>query len=322
MNTSNRIVVENLLPMSLVSAQPACWTANNICKAPDKPTRMAFSQADYDRLVPDQVEFKQALERTTHVGIGAHQDDLEFMAMHGILECFQNEERWFGGITCTDGAGSARSGPYADFSDEQMKNVRRREQRTAAQIGNYSFMVQLNHPSQHAKQASLRRSLTEDIQRLLEESCPHTIYTHNPFDKHSSHVGVLLATLDAIQRLPLDKKPKQLWGCEVWRGLDWLSDADKTVQNVSGHPNLAASLNGVYDSQIAGGKRYDLAVEGRRKANATFLESHSVDRATHVQYAIDMSPLISGEMTLREFCTQKLRHFQDDVLNQLKALES
>ena len=63
------------------------------------------------------------------------------------------------------------------------------------------------------------------------------------------------------------------------------------VHDVSPHPNLAAALNGVFDSQIAGGKRYDLAVEGRRCANATFHESHAVDAATRVAFAIDLTAL-------------------------------
>jgi hypothetical protein len=60
-------------------------------------------------------------------------------------------------------------------------------------------------------------------------------------------------------------------GCEVWRNLDWLLDEDKQGLPVDDRPNLAAALSGVFDSQISGGKRYDLAVQGRRLANATFL---------------------------------------------------
>ena len=63
-----------------------------------------------DLLIPDQTEGPTAFARTTHLGIGAHQDDLEFMAFHGILACFAREDRWFGGVTCTNGAGSSRSG--------------------------------------------------------------------------------------------------------------------------------------------------------------------------------------------------------------------
>ena len=66
----------------------------------------------------------------------------------------------------------------------------------------------------------------------------------------------------------------------MWRDLDWLMDADKVVFDVSAHENLQAALLGVFDSQICGGKRYDLATMGRRRANATYFASHGVDVST------------------------------------------
>ncbi|RYD49303.1 MAG: PIG-L family deacetylase, partial [Verrucomicrobiaceae bacterium] len=93
--------------------------------------------------VPDGVSTGEAVGRVTHLGIGAHQDDLEFMAFHGILECFGREDRWFGGVTCTNGAGSSRTGPYERFTDKEMMGVRRQEQDTAAVIGGYGVMIQL-----------------------------------------------------------------------------------------------------------------------------------------------------------------------------------
>ena len=63
--------------------------------------------------------------------------------------------------------------------------------------------------------------------------------------------------------------------------------------NVSDHENLQFALLGVFDSQIAGGKRYDLASMGRRRANATYFESHGVDATTGLSYAMDMTPLMN-----------------------------
>ena len=262
----------------------------------------------------------KALDRTTHLGIGAHQDDLEFMALHGILSCFQKKDSWFGGVTCTDGAGSSRTGAYANFNDDEMKTVRVEEQKTAAKIGQFSFVAQLGHPSSHAKSSDERKSLVEDIKNVLQTARPQIVYTHNPFDKHATHIGIMLATLTAIRELPEEARPQKLFGCEVWRALDWLPDSAKSIHDVSAHPNLAASLNGVFDSQIAGGKRYDLAVEGRRLANATFFDAHSVDGANRVQYAIDLSKLISGETPLEDFMQEKLTQFNQEIFNQLDTL--
>ena len=57
------------------------------------------------------------------------------MAFHGINTCYQQEKLWFGGVTCTDGAGSVRSGLYENTTDEEMKLIRSQEQRKAALIG-------------------------------------------------------------------------------------------------------------------------------------------------------------------------------------------
>ena len=64
--------------------------------------------------------------------------------------------------------------------------------------------------------------------------------------------------------------------------------------DVSGHDHLAAAMNGVFDSQIAGGKRYDLATLGRRAANATFFESHATDTATQLIFGMDLTPAGEG----------------------------
>jgi len=275
---------------------------------------MNFSNTKADLFIPDSSSGETTLARTTHLGVGAHQDDLEFMALHGILECFQRSDRWFGGVTCTDGAGSSRTGPYASFTDEQMKAIRVQEQKTAAVIGQYSFMAQLAHPSAVSKNADQRIAMIDDLEAILKTAQPEVVYTHNPFDKHATHIGVFHALLAAILRLPENERPKQLIGCEVWRGLDWLPDDLKLVLPLDGHPNLAASLNGVFDSQIVGGKRYDLAVEGRRLANATFFDSHSSDAAQRIAYTLDLSELMSGEVSVEDYCQRILNRFNQEVL--------
>ncbi len=245
-----------------------------------------------DIFIPDGMPQPAAMARITHLGIGAHQDDLEFMAFHGIVECYHHENgRYFGGVVCTDGGGSARTGPYASYSDAEMKGIRREEQRAAAMTGRYGAMVQLGYPSEAFKRANDARPV-EDLLAILRATQPEVVYTHNLADKHATHIGVTAAVLAAIRRMPEGERPQRLLGCEVWRGLDWLGDGEKVVLDVSGHDHLAAALNGIFDSQIAGGKRYDLATVGRRAANATFFNSHATDQSSQVIYAMDLTPLI------------------------------
>ena len=244
--------------------------------------------------VPDGKPVANALKRITHLGVGAHQDDLEFMAFHGILECFARNDQWFGGVTCTNGSGSSRTGPYANCTDTQMMSIRRQEQNAAAVVGQYGIMLQLDYPSSAVKSVN-DSALKNDLKEILAATRAEVVYTHNPADKHETHVGVTIAVLHAMRELPREQRPKKVIGCEVWRNLDWLADSDKVLMDVSGHGNLAAALNGVFDSQIAGGKRYDLATAGRRASNATFFESHAGDKTTQLIFGMDLTPLVADE---------------------------
>lgn len=281
---------------------------------------MKLTQPQASIYVPDDMGVEQALARVTHLGIGAHQDDLEIMAFHGIRECYARHDRWFGGITCTDGGGSARVGPYAGYSDEDMRRVRAQEQNKAARLGEYAFMAQLAHPSANVKSPTYT-GLRTDLAALLAQMRPQVVYTHNPADKHDTHVAVLVAVLEVLRALPSDRRPARVLGCEVWRGLDWMLDSDKVALDVGGREHLFHSLVGVFDSQIAGGKRYDLATLRRARANATYYESHGVDTSDLIWFAMDLTPLIQDpQPDLLEFVDRHLRAFADDVRARLARL--
>ena len=279
---------------------------------------MKFHQANAELFIPDGLEETAALSRVTHLGIGAHQDDLEFMAFHGILACYQNEREWFGGVTCTNGAGSARTGSYERFTDAQMQEVRREEQKLAARIGQFGAMAQLDFPSSAVKDPQ-GTALRDDLIEVLRATRPRVVYTHNPADKHDTHIGVTVAAIQAMRALPPEQRPEAVHGCEVWRNLDWMCDHEKVVQDVGSRDNLAAALNGVFDSQIAGGKRYDLGVLGRRRANATFFESHAIDRADSIAFAMDLTPLVRDEsLDVAEYVDGFIARFREDVFTKLQ----
>jgi LmbE family N-acetylglucosaminyl deacetylase len=278
---------------------------------------MKLRQSSAGVFVPDGKPLAEALARITHLGIGAHQDDLEFMAFHGILNCFSDDRNHFGGVICTNGSGSARTGPYANFTDAQMMAVRRREQNAAALVGGYGVMLQLDYPSGAVKNPT-DNQLKDDLREILEATQPEIVYTHNLADKHDTHIGVAVAALQAMRELPRQRRPKNVWGCEVWRNLDWLPDSDKVLMDVSGRDNLAAVLNGVFDSQIAGGKRYDTATVGRRAANATFFESHATDKTTQLVFGMDLTPLVENEAAdIVDYTCDFIARFQTDVREKL-----
>jgi LmbE family N-acetylglucosaminyl deacetylase len=280
----------------------------------------ATSHPFSDLFIPDGVVAPEAYARCSHLAIGAHQDDLEFMAFHGINSCYGDDGQWFGGIICTDGGGSARTGKYADHTNDQMKTVRLEEQRKAAEIGHYSFVNQLGLASASIKDPEQRGALVDQLEMILLQTQPEVLYTHNPADKHASHIAVCLAVLEAIRRVPPYSRPKRVYGCEVWRDLDWMSDDEKVALDVSGNTELAEKLNACFDSQITGGKNYGEAVMGRRKANATFYDSHSVDVIDQLWFAMDLTPLAEDDtLDLKEFVQSKIKRFEDSVLEALSS---
>jgi LmbE family N-acetylglucosaminyl deacetylase len=241
--------------------------------------------------VPDGLPPERALARTTHLAVSAHQDDLEIMAIDGVLRCFQSEDRWFTGVVMTNGAGSPRDDLYRDYTDEAMRAVRAREQKKAAFVGEYAAQVLLDYPSAAIKKGG-EPGPVADLVAILEAARPEVVYTHNLADKHPTHVAVALRVIEAARRLPAGSRPGRLYGCEVWRDLNWMRDEDKVRFDTTAHENLQMSLLGVFDSQVCGGKRYDLATMGRRKANATYFESHAVDVANGFVFAMDLTPLL------------------------------
>lgn len=267
--------------------------------------------------VPDGSPIDEALGRTTHLAVGAHQDDLEIMAFDGILKGFQQADQWFTGVVVTDGAGSPRDDLYKAYTDEQMREVRRREQKKAAYVGDFAAAVLLDYPSSAVKNAADARP-KDDLADILRATRPEVVYTHNLADKHDTHVAVALRTIDAIRTLPADARPARLYGCEVWRDLDWLPDADKVAFDLSAHENLQAALLGVFDSQICGGKRYDLATQGRRRAHATYASSHATDAAALLNYAMDLTPLVVDPLIdPAAFVAGFIDRFRSDVLDRL-----
>ncbi len=283
---------------------------------------MQLVNLDAEVFIPDGKPESEAIERTTHVAIAAHQDDIEIMAYDGILKCFGKSEEWFTGVVVTNGSGSPRSGLYANYTDEEMMRIRKIEQKKAAYIGEYAAQLLLHYPSKAVKEPN-NEALKEELKSIISLAKPKVIYTHNLADKHDTHVAVTLRLISALRELPEDLLPEKVYGCEVWRGLDWMKDEDKVKFNVEGHPNLESALLEVFDSQICGGKRYDLATIGRRLANATYAESHGTDETNSLMYAMDLTPLILDKSKdINEFIQQYIDNFSNDINTRIKSLQT
>jgi LmbE family N-acetylglucosaminyl deacetylase len=275
-----------------------------------------FSRAESTTFVPDGEPVPGALARTTHLGVGAHADDLEIMAIHGILECYERPERSFCGAIVTDGTGSPEGA--AAFERSALRATRRREQERAATLGRYGAQVFLDHTSERVKDAH-DASVVHDLVALLRATRPEVVYTHALSDAHDTHVAVALRLVAACRALAPSERPARVLGCEVWRDLDWLPAADKVLLATDERPELQAELLAVFESQLAA-KAYDRAALGRRAAHAAFSESHHADRHTGVVWAMDLGPLVAGDVDAAEYARALVRRLEADVTARIARL--
>ena len=281
---------------------------------------MQFHKPTADIFVPDGTAPEAAIARTSHLCISAHQDDIEIMAYHGVAECFGLNDKWFTGVVVTNGAGSPRSGIYGDYTDAEMQKVRILEQRKAAYVGEYACQIQLAFTSSEVKNPN-ETIVVDDLTKILLAAKPEYVYLHNPADKHDTHVAVTIRCLAALRAVRAQVPVKKVYGCEVWRDLDWLQDDDKQVLPVSARSNIAAALVGVFDSQVTGGKRYDLATAGRRLAHATYYASHGTDRESALSFAMDLTPLVEDpSIPVADYVLVLVDRFRADVEKRVKSL--
>ena len=144
------------------------------------------------------------------------------------------------------------------------------------------------------------------------------MYLHNLADKHDTHIGVSLRSIAALRAVSGQVKCKRVYGCEVWRDLDWLPDEAKQMLPVSARSNIAAALVGVFDSQLTGGKRYDLATAGRRLAHATYFASHVTDQESALTFAMDLTPLVDDPaLPIADYVLGFVDRFRADVARRL-----
>jgi len=276
------------------------------------PTPFALSRLDAEIFVPDGSSPDVALARTTHLGIGAHPDDLEILAGSAIVECHAASDRFFTGIVVADGGGGPRRPEHAALADDAMKELRRAEQRRAATLGRYSAVILLGHPSSAVKDPRAR-AVVDDLAALLRATAPRELLTHALTDRHDTHVAVALRVVDACRALPATERPERMLGTEVWRDLDWLTGVDRIELPADDAESLQGALLAAFESQNDGTRRYDLGTLGRRRAHATFAESHKTERRERVVLAMDLAPLVNGSGSAEELVRAAIGRFQADV---------
>lgn len=114
-----------------------------------------------------------------------------------------------------------------------MKEVRVTEQKKAAAVGEYSFQMLLGHPSEEVKDAG-NTEIVKELAEIIRLARPKYLYTHNLADKHETHVATALKVIAALRTLSPEERPEKVYGCEVWRDLDWVGDEEKIYMDCGG----------------------------------------------------------------------------------------
>jgi len=260
-----------------------------------------------------------AVASATDLGVVAHPDDLELLLAGPLLACRHDPDRRFVGVVCTDGAGSVRPDDLADLDDEAFVGVRAGEQVRAADAAGMAAVVLLGHPSVGVCGTGVaRRRVVDELAAVVAHARPDVVHTHDPADAHRTHVAVATATVTALRRLPVGDRPRRLVGWEGWRDLGWLGPAHLVVEDLSGRVDDAVAIARHHASQL-GPKRYDEAVAGRWRANATFAAQRQPDATEALARGSDLTPLLDDDVDPAAFVASLVQRFADEVADGVGA---
>ena len=250
------------------------------------------------------------LELTTHLAIGAHPDDNEFMAYNGIGECYGKKDERFTGVVITDGAGSTRNGIYRDMSLEEISIVRRVELMRAANFGDFLALVYLGYTSPELK-GSRQNDIRQDIVEVLINTRPEVVYVHNLFDDHDTHVAASRLSIDALREVRDSFVPQRVYGCEMTGSLDWYPA--RVRLDTSMHERVAHQVLHVFESQSDNLRSYPEATIARWISQAVYDRENK--RGPHkISFAMDLTALVNDGTDMRDFIAQITEQFRQHKL--------
>ena len=121
------------------------------------------------------------------------------MAAQPILECFQQEDKWFTGVVVTDGRGSPRDSLYKNIPMRKCALFVSRNSAKQQWSVEFAAQIMLDIPSKVIKDPS--EQSCGRYPAILRATKPKFVYTHNLADKHDTHVAVVLRVIEALREL-------------------------------------------------------------------------------------------------------------------------
>jgi glucosamine-6-phosphate deaminase len=269
---------------------------------------------------------KTMLKNVKSTYMGAHQDDTEIEVPHEIERNLAEQKKHppepssFLSIIATDGAAYTtalkREGKFANITPEGLIEMRKREQRVAAEEGKFA-VIQLQYPSASVKGQVSKDKSKEIVNHMksLYDALPNhqTAYSHAPVDTHETHVAVLTLAAQALRLA--EKKPEKLFGMEGWGELG-IGDTTFSVDN----PELVGQLLRCYESQIAMQKRpYDEIAVARIRGNGFMGDHHAEAKKGGMVIGIVLSRAISVEdpVSLKEIVGEAMQNLKARSLGML-----
>lgn len=247
-----------------------------------------------------------------YVCICANPSDCEIMAIDGIQRGYRAKKYTFAAVITTDGADCEGFGKQKKYSPKKIALMRAAEQKKAANIGRYNSVYFMNYKAEDARNQDDEDIVNEYVE-IIKELKPRIIYTHSILDRDPTHVAVAVKVINALRQLKKAQMPAQLYGCEEWRDLDWVSPEKVTTFDVSHNIRLQRQLISVHKSQNLN-RDYISAAMGRRYVNATFAKSEKKKDAKLTSRAINMTTLLRRkEYPVKRFAMS----FIDDLYTEI-----
>ena len=203
------------------------------------------------------------------MSIVAHPDDAEFSG-GGTLAKFAREGKKVYICVCT---GGDKGSPDPEMTNEELREIRQREQREASEILGVTETIFLGNPD---GELFPTLEFREQIVRVLRTYRPDVVITHDPwrpYSLHPDHRAVGITTTDAIYPTARDAiyfPQHYKEGLQPWKvGEIWYAGAEQ--------PDKYIDISETFDLKIAALKKHDSQV-GR----STELEKRLRARAQEV----------------------------------------
>ena len=266
------------------------------------PNIMAVGEA-FDHTKSKHIASLKSALKSENIGVFAHPDDAEISSGLPMLGA---KNGWLT-VIVTDGAMSVSHADLGEHSVKELVDIRWKEQCDAAVISK-TPAIHLSYPSAAvngvmglAKQAEVVSVLASWVNTMPNIK---SIYTHNPIDKHPTHLGILNVLAGALYSERFNPKIEEIYGMKVWGGVDALPEKQfklfsttdqEIIDKIEAMVKCYKSQNRILDRLLARG-----TVGGMIEKSVYATNPYDNKSPLGSLLGIDITELIKHRMTVEE----------------------